>query len=225
MPQMDGFQVFERIRQDQLAESPVIMLTAAGLRGDVARCRELNVPGHLPKPTKRKDLLYAIKTALGVQGGDLVPVDPGLANLDHSGDSSQEPRRRLKILLAEDNRVNQALAVRLLEKKGHAVVVVETGRAALELSGTQPFDLILMDVQMPVMDGLDATAAISAREAISGQHVPIIAMTAHAMVGDKQRCIDAGMDGYISKPVQITELFSAIENLPAIAHSHAAAKL
>ena len=212
MPQMDGFQVAEVIRHDpQLAESVVIMLTSAGLRGDAARCRELGIQAYLPKPIKRNDLLDAVKTVLGAQ----------IRNLDHlplvTAHSLRERRGHLRILLAEDNLVNQTFAVRVLEKKGHQVVVVETGSAAVETSGKQLFDLVLMDVQMPVMDGLSATAAIRVREKTTGQHIPIVAMTAHAMVGDKERCLQAGMDGYVCKPVQIDELFAVIESLVPIA--------
>ena len=137
--------------------------------------------------------------------------------------SLRETRGRLKILLAEDNLINQKVAVRLLEKRGHTVVVAETGKQALEMlepADQQPFDLILMDVQMPEMDGLQATAAIRRREQASGSHIPIIAMTAHAMVGDKERCLQAGMDGYTSKPLQVQELLATIENVLHDMKSH-----
>jgi CheY-like chemotaxis protein len=117
----------------------------------------------------------------------------------------------LNILLAEDNAVNQKLAVRVLQKRGHAVVIAETGQVALETLDKQAFDLVLMDVQMPVMDGLEAAFAIRTREKISGKHIPIIAMTASAMIGDKERCLAAGMDAYVSKPLNTKELFVAIE--------------
>jgi CheY-like chemotaxis protein len=127
--------------------------------------------------------------------------------------SMRENRGRLKILLAEDNAVNQTLAVRLLEKRGHEVVVSENGEAALEALNKQNFDLILMDIQMPQMNGLQATEAIRCKELTSGKHIPIIAMTAHAMAGDKERCLEAGMDAYISKPIRVDDLFSAIEEV------------
>ena len=127
--------------------------------------------------------------------------------------SLREGRKHLNILLAEDNRVNQVLAVRLLQKRGHTVVLVETGKAVLEASRDGSFDLILMDVQMPEMDGLEATARIRESEKATGKHTPIVAMTAHAMVGDRERCLAAGMDGYISKPLSVKELFETIEGV------------
>jgi CheY-like chemotaxis protein len=190
------------------------MLTSAGLRGDAARCRELGISAYLPKPIKRSDLLAAIRMALGAQNQS--EENPSLVTVH----SLRETRGRLNILLAEDNRINQKVAVGLLEKSGHTVVVAETGKRAvemLELVDQQPFDLVLMDVQMPEMDGLQATAAIRRREMTSGKHIPIIAMTAHAMVGDKERCLQAGMDGYTSKPLQIQELLAVIEN---VLHAH-----
>ena len=119
------------------------------------------------------------------------------------------------VLLAEDNPVNQKVAVRLLEKRGHRVVVVETGKRALEMVNQQSFDVVLMDVQMPVMDGLQATAAIRQREMTSGKHIPIVAMTAHAMAGDKERCLQAGMDDYISKPLHVDEFLAIVEHFSA----------
>jgi two-component system, sensor histidine kinase and response regulator len=215
MPGLEGFAVAERIQKDARFTGPIlIMLTSAGLRGDAARCRELGIRAYLPKPVKRSELLEAVRTALGPQ--NQTEGDARLITVH----SMREPRGRLRILLAEDNAVNQKLAVRVLEKRGHVVVVAETGKAALETLEKQPFDLVLMDVQMPVMDGLEATLAIRVREKESGEHIPIIAMTASAMVGDKERCLEAGMDGYVSKPLQIKELFAAIEGcVPAATES------
>jgi two-component system sensor histidine kinase/response regulator len=201
MPGMDGFSVAERIKQDaRLAKSVVIMLTSGGFRGDAARCRELGIQGYLTKPIKRSDLLEAINIVLGSQAGS--EVSPSLVTLH----SLRESRGRLRILLAEDNRVNQVLAVRLLEKRGHEVAVAGNGEEALEALDNQAFDLVLMDIQMPEMDGLQATAAIRKGEMKSGKHIPIIAMTAHAMVGDKERCLEAGMDDYIAKPIRPEQL-------------------
>ena len=129
----------------------------------------------------------------------------------------REDRRRLRILLAEDNRVNQILAVRLLAKRGHEVVVTGSGRGSLEALKAQVFDLILMDIQMPDMDGFQAATAIRQEESTTGQHIPIIAMTAHAMAGDRERCLDAGMDGYVSKPLRVADLFAAIEGVFSVA--------
>jgi two-component system sensor histidine kinase/response regulator len=191
----------ERIKQDaRLAKSVVIMLTSGGFRGDAARCRELGIQGYLTKPIKRSDLLEAINVVLGSQ--TRAELSPSLVTLH----SLRESRGRLRILLAEDNRVNQVLAVRLLEKRGHEVAVAGNGEEALEALDKQAFDLVLMDVQMPEMDGLQATAAIRKSEMKSGKHIPIIAMTAHAMAGDKDRCLEAGMDDYITKPIRPEQL-------------------
>jgi two-component system sensor histidine kinase/response regulator len=159
---------------------------------------------------KRSDLLAGIRMALGAQNQSR--ENPSLVTVH----SLRETRGRLNILLAEDNVINQRVAVRLLEKRGHTVVVAETGKRALgmlELVDQQPFDLVLMDVQMPEVDGLQVTAAIRQRELTSGKHIPIIAMTAHAMVGDRERCLQVGMDAYTSKPLQIQELLATIENV------------
>jgi len=208
MPEMDGFDVATEMKRDpQLAGAIIIMLTSAGLRGDAARCRQLGIEAYLPKPIKRADLLEAIKMVLGSQTRS--DAFPSLLTLH----SLRESRKRLKILLAEDNAVNQALAVRLLEKRGHTVTTAATGKAVLQALDQEQFDLILMDVQMPEMDGLEATTTIRQREKLSGKHIPIIAMTAHAMTGDKERCLEAGMDKYVSKPLHIRELFSAIESV------------
>ena len=219
MPEVDGFQVAKQMMQDpELSSLVSIMLTSAGFRGDAARCRELGIQAYLPKPIKHSDLLQAIQTVLNNPGD----AKSGLAtNLSQEAEtptlitthSLREGRKHLNILLAEDNRVNQILAISLLEKRGHTVVLVETGKAALEASRNASFDLILMDVQMPEMDGLEATACIREGEKITGKHTPIVAMTAHAMVGDRERCLQAGMDGYIAKPLSVKELYTTIEGL------------
>src|SRR5579863_3215419 len=183
------------------------MLTSAGLRGDAARCRELGIQAYLPKPVRRADLLQSIRMLLSAQTavvGDL----PLLTT-----HALREYRSRLRILLAEDNRVNQMLAVRILEKRGHTVVVAEDGRRALEALGKQPFDLILMDMQMPELGGVEAARVIREREKSTGEHIPIIALTANAMAGDREHCLNAGMDDYVSKPIQVKELFAAIERV------------
>jgi CheY-like chemotaxis protein/anti-sigma regulatory factor (Ser/Thr protein kinase) len=206
MPGMDGFSFVERIKQDaRLANSVVIMLTSAGFRGDAARCRELGIRGYLTKPTKRSDLLEAIKAVLGSQTGP--HTSPPVVTVH----SLRESRGRLKILLAEDNCVNQVFAVRLLAKRGHEVTVAGSGVEALEALDQQVFDVVLMDVQMPEMDGLEATAAIRKGEIKSGKHIPIIAMTAHAMAGDRERCLEGGMDDYITKPIRVELLLDALK--------------
>jgi signal transduction histidine kinase/CheY-like chemotaxis protein len=211
MPDMDGFTLVERIKQNpELAGTTIIVLTSAGQRGDGARCRELGVAGYLTKPIKQSELREAILASLGGRSGE---KDRIALVTRHS---LRESRRRLRLLVAEDNPVNQTLVIRLLEKRGHSVVVANNGREALailEKAAFSGFDLALMDIQMPEMDGLEATAAIREKEKSSGKHLPIIALTAHAMKGDEDRCLAAGVDGYLSKPIQHEELFAAIECL------------
>jgi two-component system sensor histidine kinase/response regulator len=210
MPGTDGVVLANKIRLDpKLQSMTLIMLTTAGSR-DVARSRELGITAFLAKPIKQSELLDCIKQSLG-HGGQLLEASSLVTR-----PSAPERGRGLRVLLAEDNSVNQKLGVRLLERRGYAVVVAETGRAALEALAKQPFDLVLMDVQMPEMDGLEATALIREREKTTGKHIPIIAMTANAMIGDRERCLAAGMDAYVSKPIQIRELLAVIETfLPA----------
>lgn len=208
MPEVDGFWVAEKIQKEpDLAGAVIVMLTSAGLRGDAARCRELGISAYLPKPIRRADLLEAVRTVLRPTARP--PESNSLVTIH----TLREQRARLRILLAEDNAVNQKLAARLLEKRGHAVTVAGTGRAALESLEKQPFDLVLMDMQMPEMDGLEATVAIRELEKASGEHIPIIAMTANAMKGDRERCLAAGMDAYLSKPIQVKELFATMEEV------------
>ena len=208
MPVMDGFSVAEWIRQQsQLAGTIIIMLTSAGVRGDAARCRELGVQAYLPKPVRRADLLQSIRVLLGAQsaGSKNLPVLTTYALREH--------RSRLRVLLAEDNRVNQTLAVRILQKRGHTVVVAENGRQAIAALAEQPFDLILMDMQMPELGGLEAAMLIREREKSTRGHIPIIALTANAGSGDRESCLISGMDDYLSKPIQVKELFAAIERV------------
>ncbi len=206
MPEMNSFQFVQKIRQGQRPHESIILLTLAGLRGDAARCREFGIQAYLPKPVKRSDLLDAIKAVIGaqVQDGEQPPL------VTHH--SLRESRGRWRVLLAEDNAVNRVLAVRLLEKRGYTVVAAETGKAALQALEQHRFDLILMDVQMPEMDGFEVTAHIREREKSTGKHIPIIAMTAHAMAGYKEHCLASGMDAYVSKPLQIKELFAVVES-------------
>jgi signal transduction histidine kinase/DNA-binding response OmpR family regulator len=205
MPDMDGFTVVEKMRQiPNFIKPKVIMMTSAGFRGDAARCRELGVEAYLSKPIAKSDLLDAIKKTLGHRGNEQVTLALVTRHSLH------EDHARLTILLAEDNRVNQLMAVRLLERRGHTVVVAGTGKAVLLALDKQPFDVILMDVQMPEMDGLKATVLIREREKVTGKHVPIIAMTANAMTSDKENCLSAGMDGYLSKPINSEELFATL---------------
>jgi CheY-like chemotaxis protein/HPt (histidine-containing phosphotransfer) domain-containing protein len=206
MPKLDGFQVAERIRHDPaLAASKILMLSSAGHPGDAARGRELGIKRCLTKPIKQSDLLEAVMKALHAPTvGDPLPKGPGYLSPPKS-----EP---LHILLAEDSIVNQKVAVGLLSLRGHSVVVVNNGIEALDSLKKKSFDVVLMDVQMPEMDGFEATRLIRRKEQTTGEHLPIIAMTAHAMKGDRERCLEAGMDGYISKPIEAVELYRAIES-------------
>ena len=209
MPELDGFVIAERITSNpRLGNPAVVMLTSVGLRGDAAKCRATGIGGYLTKPINRAELLNVIKQVMGT--GKSKPGDRSLVTTH----SLRESRAGLEDLVAEDNRVNQALAIRLLEKRGHTVVLAETGRAALNALEKQRFDLVLMDVQMPEMDGLEATIAIRQRERISGNTISlIIAMTANAMMGDRERCLESGMDAYLTKPLSVISLFETIERL------------
>jgi two-component system sensor histidine kinase/response regulator len=207
MPEMDGFALAEAIKQNpEWRTVTVMMLSSAGQRGDAIRCRELGIAAYLTKPVRQDELLDAILVALSSR--------PKRAPLV-TRHSLREERRQFRILLAEDNPVNQVVAVRLLEKNGHTVTVAENGRIALDIWQRQPFDLILMDVQMPEMDGLQATQAIRDHERRNRGHIPVVAMTAHAMKGDQERCLAAGMDAYLTKPIHTQELLATLERCVA----------
>jgi len=207
MPDMDGFTFAKRIKGDSRFQGAIIMmLTSGGQRGDASRCRELRISAYLVKPIQQAELLDAILTVLGHK-----PESPDQRPPLVTRHSLREERRHLRILLAEDNPVNQMVAVRLLEKLGHTVMVVANGRDAVLMTEEQEFALVMMDVQMPEMDGFEATRLIREREAATQKHLPIIAMTAHAMKGDRERCLAAGMDGYIAKPIRPAELLAGIE--------------
>jgi two-component system, sensor histidine kinase and response regulator len=212
MPDMDGFAVIERIKQNpDLAGATILMLSSADRAEDAYRCRQLGVDFYLRKPIIQSELLAAILNALDQVDVALASHRNGVSGPDAGHNKvALEPAGGLHILLAEDNEINQALTVRLLEKRGHTVVVTRNGREAFHAVQRQTFDVVLMDVQMPEMDGLTATAAIREIEQTTGAHIPIIALTAHAMKGDRERCIDAGMDAYLSKPLKAQELFDAI---------------
>jgi signal transduction histidine kinase/ligand-binding sensor domain-containing protein/DNA-binding response OmpR family regulator len=211
MPGMDGFSMVEMLKRNpDLAVTTVMMLTADPRRGDIARCQEMDVAAYLTKPIRQSQLRDTILKALAAKPKrDRVPVPA-------RPQPPQAPQHRLRVLLAEDNTVNQRLARRLLEKCGHFVAVTTNGREALAALDTAEFDVVLMDVQMPEMDGFEATAAIRLRERAIGKHLPIIAMTAHAMTGDRERCLGAGMDGYIAKPIHPAELFQTLSHLAPI---------
>ena len=213
MPEMDGFELASRIKQLPDSRSvTILMLSSAGMRGDAKRCRELGIAAYLTKPVKNSELLEAI---IGALGKAPTPREEPALITRHS----LREGHRLCILLAEDNVVNQRLAVRLLEKRGHDVTVAANGKEALAAIAKQRCDLVLMDVQMPEMDGFETTAAIREIEKTTGAHILIVAMTAHAMKGDEERCIAIGMDGYISKPIEPQRLFQIIDEL-TLAHSY-----
>jgi signal transduction histidine kinase/CheY-like chemotaxis protein len=210
MPEMDGFALAQAIRNSSefAASRVVMMLTSPGQQAESARCRELELTSYVTKPVSRAALANALLRAL----------DPARQRFQTDrptqrvgGSLVQKSSGTLRILLAEDNIVNQLLACRLLEKHGHTVTVAANGREAVAFLAQQDFDLVLMDVQMPEMDGFEATAAIRVKESGTRRHIPIVAMTAHALKGDEHRCLQAGMDGYVPKPITPAALYRAIE--------------
>jgi len=206
MPEMDGFTLAKKIKDNpNLAGASMVMLTSAGVRGDAARCQKLGISAYLTKPIKQSELLDAIMLVLGIspKAKERVPLI--------TRHTIKECRLRLRILLAEDNIINQKVAVHILEKYGHKVFVANNGQEVLQALKKDRFDLILMDVQMPKMDGFEATASIREKEKKTGFHIPIIAMTAHAMKGDRERCLDSGMDDYIAKPLKAEHLTKTID--------------
>ncbi|AFM23186.1 PAS domain S-box protein [Desulfomonile tiedjei] len=206
MPEMDGFELSRTIVETTGSRGPVIMmLTSSRNRGDSERCKQCGISIYLKKPIKQAELFNAIQMTLGIAH------KPDESNQPVAECIAGERRRLLKILLVEDNPVNQTLALRLLEKRGCTVSIASNGKEALKSLEAESFDLILMDIEMPEMNGFETTQAIRNAEQSSGEHIPIIAMTAHAMTGDRERCLDAGMDGYVSKPVDSRELFFTID--------------
>jgi CheY-like chemotaxis protein len=210
MPDVDGFALAQQIQDHpELVRTSIMMLTSADQLGDAMLCRKLGISAYLVKPVRQSELLDLICKSLQ-QGprqdqGEVLRVRN--IPLRSSGPS--------RVLVAEDNMVNQTLARRLLEKRGYIVSVVGDGRAALAALEKESFDIVLMDVQMPVMDGFEATTSIRQREQLSGSHIPIVAMTAHAFKGDQERCLAMGMDAYISKPIRQQELYATIESVLA----------
>jgi PAS domain S-box-containing protein len=208
MPELDGFALADEIRRHAEIDGATIMMLTSGDRpGDVARCRQLGIAAYLTKPIKQSELLDAIMAVIGARHAaeeQTTGVPPAPA-----------ASRQLRVLLAEDSLVNQKLAVHLLEKWGHTVSVANNGREAIAAAQTGRFDFVLMDVQMPEVDGLMATGEIRRWEQTVGGHVPIVAMTAHAMIGDRERCLASGMDHYIAKPVRSRELLAVIEQVIA----------
>jgi two-component system sensor histidine kinase/response regulator len=208
MPTMNGFTLIERMRQvPEFAAATIMMLTSAGHQGDASRCKDLEVAAYLLKPIRQIELREAIMRVLSGRK----PKAPIPLVTRFSLEGVQIPAGGLRILLVEDNAVNRLLAMRILEKKGHSVVSTVNGIEALAALEKSKFDLVLMDVQMPEMDGFAATAAVRLKEKTAGGHQPIVAMTAHAMKGDEERCLAAGMDGYLSKPIRQDELDAILE--------------
>jgi two-component system sensor histidine kinase/response regulator len=208
MPEMDGFQFCARIQESPYrAGATILMLTSGERPGDFERARRVGVSNYLLKPVRREELRDVIKKALGLQNA---LQDSGAQFMPDSFRGSLQGFRS-RILLAEDNFVNQRLVQRILEKEGHEVVVVGNGREALEALGKANFDLVLMDVQMPEMDGLEAARMVRQMERITKAHIPIIALTAHAMKGDQDRCLEAGMDAYLSKPIRSVDLSKIVQ--------------
>jgi PAS domain S-box-containing protein len=205
MPGMDGFEVAARMKQHSHTRgTAVILLTSTGIPDDASRAKTVGAAAALTKPVKQSELWDAIANALHL------PVR-SRARTNVATQRKRVARQKLRILVAEDNPVNQDLALHMLQRRGHSVILAENGREALAAVERHKFDLVLMDVQMPEMGGMEATQAIREREKTTGAHVPIIAMTAHAMQGDRQRCLDAGMDGYLSKPLDPKTFLRTVE--------------
>jgi CheY-like chemotaxis protein len=206
MPEMNGFELVKQIRErEELNQLAVVMLSSSLLLADASQACKLGVTSYLTKPAGHAELLQAVLGSLGET--DVAPPLPSLESR-----TGARPLRPLRLLLAEDNRVNQLVATRLLERQGYQVAVANNGKEALQLyaSDEMQFDLILMDIQMPEMDGFETTQIIRSREQTTGEHIPIIALTAHAMNGDRDRCLEVGMDGYVSKPIRLEELESEL---------------
>ena len=212
MPEMDGFQLVEQMRRGQMGKgATIVMLTSAGGRKDVERCQKLGVSAYLLKPIRQAELRQTIARVLGARTEEKTR-QPERPAKQAAADKSTES---LSVLVAEDNAVNQRLILRLLEKRGHRVTVASNGRDALDATGRESFDLVFMDLQMPEMDGFEATATIRARERGTGAHLPIVALTAHAMKGDREKCLAGGMDDYLTKPIQPPELEALLERWSA----------
>ena len=206
MPEADGFVLADRIKRNpELAEATIMMLTSGGRPGDAERCRQWGIAAYLTKPVRQPELWEAVLSVLSRKG-----LEAGRSSLV-TRHSLREGRRGLRVLLAEDSAVNRTLVDRLLSKRGHTVLAVSNGRDALAALETQTFDLLLLDVQMPDMDGFEATAAIREQERATRKRLPVLALTGHAAPGYGERCLAAGMDGYVSKPIHAQELFDAIE--------------
>jgi two-component system sensor histidine kinase/response regulator len=210
MPDMDGFAVAAAIAAEPaLTSATVMMLTSSGEYGDQSRCAALGIAAYLTKPVYSADLLTAIQRALGAK--PTAVAAPRTSRASAGTLAMIAGSACVRVLLVEDNIVNQRVAAGLLTRRGHDVTIAQHGGEALTRLEQESFDVVLMDLQMPVMGGIEATAAIRARERVSGAHIRIVAMTAHAMTGDRERCLQAGMDGYLSKPISPPMLFAVVE--------------
>jgi len=204
MPIVDGFEFVQAVRESvEFGTTRIVMLSSGGSPDDVSRCKSLEVAAYLTKPVKQSELLDTIAVAMDVGETPALEVEP-------IPQPAQESVRSLRVLLAEDSEVNQRLAVGLMKRWGHLVTVANNGKEAVAACESGDFDLVLMDVEMPEMDGLQATEAIRERESGTSEHIPIVAMTAHAMPGDREKCLEAGMDGYVAKPVRKQHLYDVI---------------
>ena len=209
MPTMDGFELASLVQSRfGLGHAIVMMLTSDKCNLTAARCRELGIVAHLIKPIGRSELLACVRSVLGGSPLAAGAVEETQARVLHRGSA-----RNWHLLVAEDNAVNRKLTMTILQRAGHTVEIAENGVEAVELARTKRFDVILMDIQMPEMDGLEAAEAIRRNESRTGSHVAIIAMTAHAMKGDIERCLSAGMDGYVAKPFQPREFLETLESV------------
>jgi len=206
MPGVDGFEVAEFVKNSMKPQPTIFMFTSAGQRGDSSVNGHLGISSYITKPISQNELLEAILRSLGQLSPEIVS---STKNPTHS--LLKPTGRRANILLAEDNAVNQLLAIRLLEKLGHSVTLAENGVEAVTAARKTTYDLILMDVQMPQMGGFEATETIRKNEREVFRHTPIVAMTAHALYGDKEKCLQAGMDDYLSKPINVQKLKAVIE--------------
>src|ERR1700733_7813887 len=207
MPGMDGCDLSHEIRRSpDFGRIPILLLSSSARHGEATRCRKLAIASYLTKPVQPSELLAALLAAVS-QTIDVQKLSPTPAV------PAEDDTPRLKILIAEDNAVNRILATALLEKRGHTVLATENGREAIDTLERETVDLVLMDIQMPVMDGFEAIRAIRKKEQITGAHLPIIALTAHAMKGHRERCIEAGADEYVTKPIRMSELFAAMKRV------------
>ncbi|MEO5989539.1 MAG: response regulator [Candidatus Eisenbacteria bacterium] len=219
MPEMDGLELAERMREmPGIAGNTIMMLTSGGHSGDAARCRELGMAAYLTKPISQKTLYQVVAQVLGAQATTAespAPARKDTPAMDRSlaSPSSAQKSEPLRVLLAEDNFVNQKLAMTMLQKRGHVVSVANDGLEALEALAREAFDVVLMDVHMPRMGGFEATAQIRERERRGQARIPVIALTALAMSGDREKCLQAGMDAYVSKPINSSELFGTLNRM------------